>query len=392
MAQTAGESRRTRVGLIGVNERARRLLLAGLAESPRARIAAVCSRDAAKAAATAVRHGARPFTNVREMMRSGEIDAAYVNTPVEAHFELCMAAIEAGCAVICEKPLAQHTAEAAALDRAAASRSLPAAVNFTYRSMAGYRLTERLLAEGGIGRPLHAEFALLQGHNFLPGFPRSSAWLDSGVHLFDVIHGLSQAAGFGRLDGVCAAPMLQPRSASDATRAHATLSPGDRRPSGSGPDRIDFGWGFTARTDSGAVISAVYSRMALGWRNGLRWSLYGEDGAIWVELDAERTDVRVVHRGDSRPQGSWRSVAVPPDILAGEARFPSFHMDRLVQAIRGEAPFPGFAEAVATHRLADALAESAATGRWTRVVETEAGPVPASGHHMHEGEADGRCL
>ncbi len=276
------------------------------------------------------------------MVNSGEVDAVFVNTPVATHLDICMAAIQAGCAVICEKPLAADTREAVELRQAAAVVGVRTVVNFTYRSVPGYRLTERLLVAGGLGQPLHGEFALLQGHNFLPDFVRSSALLDSGVHLFDALVGLCALAGFGRITQVCAAPMV----------------------AGSGPD---FGWGFTARTTSDVVVSATFSRSALGWRNGLRWSLYGRDGAITVELDADRTDVRLARRSDERPQGVWVSVPMPPDLKADNTRFAEYHMDRLVAAARGEERFPGFAEAEYTHRFADALAASAAAGRWVAV-------------------------
>ncbi|MGH2351761.1 MAG: Gfo/Idh/MocA family protein, partial [Chloroflexota bacterium] len=274
--------------------------------------------------------------------------------PVETHFDLCLATIRARCAVICEKPLAANTGQAVALQQAAAEASVPTAVNFTYRSAPGYRLSERLLAVPGFGRPLHAEFALLQGHNFLPGYPRASALLDSGVHLFDTVISLCDLAGLGHLAEVSAAPMVEVDT--QQWREHA-----------SGEAGPDFGWGFLARTTSGAIVSATFSRAALGWRNGLRWSLYGEDGAIAVELDAGRTEARLSRRGDERPQGMWRPIPVPPDLLADDARFPQYHLDRLVGALRGDEPFPGFAAAVATHRLADALATSAATRRWVAV-------------------------
>ena len=86
-------------------------------------------------------------------------------------------------------------------------------MNFTYRSVPGYRCTERLLAAQPLGKPLHAEFALLQGHNFLPEFPHGSALLDSGTHLLDALLSLTACAGFGRIVRVCAAPMWEPASA-----------------------------------------------------------------------------------------------------------------------------------------------------------------------------------
>ncbi len=338
------QANHTRVGFVGINERAGRLLLRGLSASPRARVAAVCSRDLSKAKRTAANLGPSvlAFTSAEEMAQSGEVDAVFVNTPIATHFEICMTAIQAGCAVICEKPLAANTGEAVELRQSAGAAGVRTVVNFTYRSVPGYRLTERLLAARSLGHPLHGEFALLQGHNFLPGFVRSSALLDSGVHLFDTLAGLCALAGFGRISQVCAAPMS---------------------------DRIgpDFGWAFTARTTSDVVVSAAFSRSAMGWHNGLRWSLYGQDGAITVELDSDRTDVRVARRSDERSQGGWAAMEMPPDLQADDARFAEYHMDRLVGAARGEERFPGFAEAEATHKFSDALAASAAARRWVAV-------------------------
>lgn len=337
---------RTRVGLVGVNERARRLLLKGLAGSPRGMVSAVCSRDIEKARRTAAEVGprVRAFGSVEQMVHSGEVDAVLVNTPAATHYRICMAAIRAGCAVICEKPLAASTAGAIALREAAAKA--PGVVNFTYRSMPGYRLTEQWLAAHRLGRPVYAEFALLQGHHFLPGFGQTGgsvpALLESGVHLFDTLSGLCGAAGFGRVSQVCATPMLDERA-------------------------VDYGWSFTGRSACGAAVSAAFHRRALGWHNGLHWSLYGDEGAITVELDSGRTHVRVARPNDSRPQGIWRTIDVPPELQGDDARFPEYHMDRLVGAIRGEEPFPDFAAAVATHQLADALAASAASGRWAAV-------------------------
>ena len=278
------------------------------------------------------------------MAHSGAIDAIYINTPVATHYDICLTAIRAGCAVICEKPLAANTTEAQELQQAAAEAGVRHVVNFTYRSMPGYRLTERLLCQGGLGRPVHAEFAQLQGHDFRPDYPARSALLESGVHLYDTILGLTQLAGFGFPSEVCAAPM-------EATNG------------------LDHGWAFTLRMSTDAIVSAAFSRRSLGWNNGYRWSLYGDEAALVVELDSDRTDARTVQRGDEQHEGVWRPVAVPADLQADDNRFPTYHMDRMVAAVRGEEPYPGFTEAVATHQLADAIASSASSGSWETVAK-----------------------
>jgi predicted dehydrogenase len=295
-----------------------------------------------------------PFDSVAAMAASGEVDAVYVNTPVDAHPAACLAAIAAGCAVICEKPLAADTATATALCAAAAAAGVSTAVNFTYRSVPGFRLAARLLRRPGLGRPLHGDVALFQGHNFLPGFPRVSALLDSGVHLLDTLAALAAAAGMGRVEAVSAAPLREPAG---------------------GPD---FGWTFLARTAAGPVLVGQFSRSALGWRNGLRWDLYGEEGALAVELDGPRTAVRLARRDDAHPFGAWQPVPLPSDLVADDARFPEYHLDRLVGAIRGEEPFPDFAAALETHALADALVAAAESGGWAPVL-TPATSRPGGG-------------
>ena len=172
--------------------------------------------------------------------------------------------------------------------------------------------------------------------------PRS-ALLESGVHLYDTLLGLTRAAGFGAVGAVCAAPMP-------------------------GAGGLDHGWAFTLRMSTGAIVSAAFSRRSLGWNNGLRWSLYGDAAALAVELDSDRTAARTARHGDERPQGIWQTGRSAGRSPSGTmTRFPAYHMDRLVAAARGEAPFPGFAAAVAAHRLAAALAESAAAGRWVEI-------------------------
>jgi predicted dehydrogenase len=331
-----------------VNDRARRLLLPGLAASPAAEVVAVCSRDATKgqAAAHAVNPAVRAFRSLEALVTARLADVVYLNTPLETHVLLATTALRAGYGVICEKPLAPSAKEAEELASEAERAGMRTVVNFTYRSVPGYRLTERLLADDrgaglSLGRPLHARFELLQGHNFLPDFPPASALLDSGSHLFDLMGALLPAAGFGEIVQVCGGP----------------LSKADP----------DYGWAFGVRTQSGVVAQALFSRSAPGWRNGLRWSLAGEAGALEVELDSDRTSARTATPGDGAPQGVWREIGIPEDVAVADARFPAYHMGRLVRAIRGEEAFPGFAEAILANRFAEALAQSARTGAWVSV-------------------------
>ena len=83
---------------------------------PSAVVAALCSRDLAKAERFAAAYdGCRAFGDYGQMLAEGDLDAVFVLTPPALHAAMSIAAVEAGLATCCEKPLALTRAEAAAM-------------------------------------------------------------------------------------------------------------------------------------------------------------------------------------------------------------------------------------------------------------------------------------
>lgn len=76
--------------------------------------------DAANALANAA--GAKSYSNYEEMLKGSPIDAAIVCTPPVTHAEICIPLLDKGVHVLCEKPLAIGSTEAASM-LAAAERS-----------------------------------------------------------------------------------------------------------------------------------------------------------------------------------------------------------------------------------------------------------------------------
>ena len=74
-------------------------------ENAGARLVAAWSRDAARCADFAVRHGCRAAASLDEIVRDPAIRAVCVTTPSGAHAEAAVPVLEAGKAVLCEKPL-----------------------------------------------------------------------------------------------------------------------------------------------------------------------------------------------------------------------------------------------------------------------------------------------
>jgi predicted dehydrogenase len=98
-----------RFGVIGPGRAAARFA-EGVAAVEGARIAAVWGRNAERAAGYAARFSVPLIATTLDSLFSSEIDAIYVATHPDTHAELCIAAIEAGKHVLCEKPAALNVA------------------------------------------------------------------------------------------------------------------------------------------------------------------------------------------------------------------------------------------------------------------------------------------
>ena len=85
------------------------------------------------------------------------VTAAIVASPIETHPPVALACLEAGLAVLVEKPLAQTVAAARQVVDAAAARHLPALVVQNFRFLPRERALIRALADGLVGRLVSAE-------------------------------------------------------------------------------------------------------------------------------------------------------------------------------------------------------------------------------------------
>lgn len=91
-----------------------------IAAEPGMRVAAVGSRDLGRAKALAATLGAdSAHGSYAELCADPAVDAVYVATPHAQHLEVAAAAIAAGKAVLCEKPLATTVADAELMVRLA---------------------------------------------------------------------------------------------------------------------------------------------------------------------------------------------------------------------------------------------------------------------------------
>lgn len=165
----------------------------GLAATPDARLVAVGSRTAEKAAAfgdefrVPRRHG-----SYEALAADGEVDAVYVSTPHPFHAANSLLLLEHGRAVLCEKPFAINAGEAQAVIGAARRRGVFLMEAMWTRYLPAVVRARELIAEGAIGqvRMVQADFGFRAGVNpkgrlFDPALG-GGALLDVGIYVLSV--------------------------------------------------------------------------------------------------------------------------------------------------------------------------------------------------------------
>ncbi|MFD7733438.1 Gfo/Idh/MocA family protein [Kitasatospora phosalacinea] len=136
-----------RFGVVGLGVISR-FYLAALDRLPGVRLAAVCDRDGS--VLEPFDDGVARFTDHRELLAAGGLDAVVVTVPNDLHLAICRDALRAGLPVCVEKPLALRAAEGAELAALAAERRVPLFTAFHRR----YNTAVRELCAALAGQPL----------------------------------------------------------------------------------------------------------------------------------------------------------------------------------------------------------------------------------------------
>lgn len=96
------------------------------------------------------------FADYREMLTTVKPQGVVVATPNSTHAEIANECLNAGAAVIVEKPIADSLAEARSIVDTAATTGLPALVGHHRRYHPVISTARRLIRDGAIGRPVTA--------------------------------------------------------------------------------------------------------------------------------------------------------------------------------------------------------------------------------------------
>ncbi len=115
-------------------------------------IAAIASRDAARAASIAARFGIpRSYGTYEALLRDPEVEAVYNPLPNHLHVEWTVKALDAGKHVLCEKPIALNAAEAQAIVEARERSGKRVIEGFMVRFHPQWHRVRALVRDGRIG-------------------------------------------------------------------------------------------------------------------------------------------------------------------------------------------------------------------------------------------------
>ena len=137
-------------------------------------LVAICDTDIGAGQARAKKYGCAFFDDSGAMLRATKPDIAVVATPHPFHKTLAIEALQSGCHVLVEKPIAVSVEEADEMSDAARATQRILAVNFQQRLRPEILAARAVMDAGGIGDITRID--LVSIWNRTPAYYRSGGW------------------------------------------------------------------------------------------------------------------------------------------------------------------------------------------------------------------------
>lgn len=311
----------------------------------------------------------RAYSDLPQLLADPNVNVVQVCTPNALHTEQTLAALAAGKHVICEKPLATSSADAALVVAAADETTRVGTVPFVYRFHPLVREARARVASGQTGAVLTITGSYLQDWllsstddnwrvDAVAGGP-SRAFADIGSHLVDLVEFVA-GERITRLAAVTRT--VHPERSTN--RAVAT------------EDAV----ALSIQTASGAIGSLLISQVAPGRKNRLSLEISGttetvsfdqeQPETLWI---GRRTGSTLLPRdADQLHPDAARLCTVPAGHPQGyQDAFTAFMVDSY-QAVRGNPPegLPTFRDGQRAVEVTAAMLTSASIGGWVDVPST----------------------
>lgn len=344
--------RKIRLGIVGTGGMAN-MHAEAFSNIKNCELAAVCDIDFARAKAFAAKYRIPAvFSDFYQFLANTDLDAVSNVTPDKFHAPISIACLKAGKHVLCEKPLATRHADALKMTVAAQQHKRINMVNFSYRNAAVIQHAAELVKKGSLGRILHVQGTYYQDWlacDAWGDWKTSPSWLwrlstshgskgvlgDVGVHLLDF-------ASFpvGSLHSVNCRLKTFPKVPHDRV-GDFVLDANDSAI-------------ITVEFEGGAIGALMTTRWATGQRNSIELHLYGEEGALHIDLDRSLTQLHLYKLRRRKP-GRLIAVECKPT--------PTIYQ-RFIRSIqKGSNDQPDFKRGAEIQKALDACEKSHKTGR-----------------------------
>ena len=312
---------------------------------------------------------------VAEKAREDGIEAVAIMTPNDTHYPYCVAALDAGLDVICDKPVSTTASEARDLAARAKKQDRVLCVTHGYSAYPMTRYAKQLIAEGAIGPVRFVQVEYIQSGLAKP--IEQGNMTDSQRWKFDADRS-GLALVFSAIG--CHAQHLA-CNVSGQKVSSVSADVGALMPGRTVVDTILA----NLRFDGGARGQYTITQAAAGGENDVRIRVYGERGLIdwsqreaaYLKLNIEGETARTFGRGD---------INLPSEI-AKLSRTPRGHPEGLLEAfaniyreaaeaviarrndqVVASVQYPTIADAVHTMDFIEAcIASSANNGIWTNL-------------------------
>ncbi|WP_044312876.1 Gfo/Idh/MocA family protein [Pseudomonas syringae] len=368
------------IGLIGTGFMGRAHALAfgnanaALDLPARIRLSALADADSARAEQCASAWGFdRSHADWQQLIDDPYVQIVAITTPNHLHFPMAMAAIAAGKAVYCEKPLAVSLAQADEMRRSAKAAGVVTQVGYNYQHNPMIGLAREMIEAGELGEIVSFQGEFSEDFMGNPASPWSwrceaahagGALADLGSHLLAMARHL-----LGDVEAVCA----------DSSTVHR------ERPASLGSQQmraiaVDDQTHALLRFANGARGTFSSSWLKHGYKNHLSFEISGTKGTL--AFDQERlNELRLYRTGAAGRDGFQRLLAGPaqpgyaafcpaPGHQLGYNELKALEVQALIQAVCGQRNRgPDFEEAWQIERLATAIRVAAAEQRWVALTD-----------------------
>jgi predicted dehydrogenase len=338
------------------------------------RLVAIAGRDPEGVQAAVARYGYETgYTDWRKLIRDERVQLFDNCTPNASHAAPCIAAAQAGKHILCEKPLARTTREAAKMLDAVEKAGVQHLVGFNYRFVPALRQARQWIEAGLLGEIYHFRAAYLQEWITDPNVGMSwrvdgaqagsGALGDLGAHIIDLARWL----------------VGEPVRVSAITRTFIKQRPLGDGSGTLGAVTVDDAFAALLEFENGAMGTLEASRFCPGRKNAQKLEINGSKGSLVFDL--ERFNEIEVFWKDDQPRDSrgfhtvlvseayhpfWKYWWPQGHIIGWEHTF-IHEITHLLDAIVNHTPvapygadfMDGYKNAV----ICDAILKSAAIGR-----------------------------